>query len=143
MYNSVRKFLHYNIKGKGETVMLDQEIMERRPNKVKTVFAAAFLALATITFVLTAVLGVASAGRIFFGGESNTLEEGLELLAILIYFILSSAVTVIFSVVSFIFGILLVRQALGKQRALGKASLVLSIIYVALPLLYVLVLNFV
>ena len=123
--------------------MLDQEIMERRPNKVKTVFAAAFLALATITFVLTAVLGVASAGRIFFGGESNTLEEGLELLAILIYFILSSAVTVIFSVVSFIFGILLVRQALGKQRALGKASLVLSIIYVALPLLYVLVLNFV
>lgn len=69
MYNSVRKFLHYNIKGKGETVMLDQEIMERRPNKVKTVFAAAFLALATITFVLTAVLGVASAGRIFFGGE--------------------------------------------------------------------------
>ena len=123
--------------------MLDQEIMERRPNKVKTVFAAAFLALATITFVLTAVLGVASAGRIFFGGESNTLEEGLELLAILIYFILSSAVTVIFSVVSFIFGILLVRQALGKQRALGKVSLVLSIIYVALPLLYVLVLNFV
>ncbi len=123
--------------------MCDQEILERPAHKVKTVLAALFLVLATITFVLTAVLGVASAGRIFLGGESNTFEEGLELVAILIYFILSSAVTVIFSVVSFIFGVLLVRRTLGKGRALGKVSLVLSIIYVALPLLYVLVLNFV
>ena len=123
--------------------MCNNEIIERPAHRVKTTLAVVFLVFATITFVLTAILGVASAGRIFFGGESNTLEEGLELLAILIYFILCSAVTVVFSVVSFIFGILLVRQALGKQRALGKVSLVLGIIYVALPLLYVLVLNFV
>ena len=135
-------FIYY-IKEKGDTVMCNQEIIERPPHRVKNILAVVFLVLATITFVLTAILGVASAGRIFFGGDSDTLEEGLELLAILIYFILSSAVTVIFSVVSFIFGILLVRCPLGGRRPLGKVSLVLSVIYVAIPLLYVLVLNFV
>ena len=123
--------------------MCNQEIIERRTHTAKITLTAVFLVLATITFVLTAVLGVASAGKIFYGGENNTLEEGFELLAILIYFILSSAVTVIFSVVSFIFGIILTRRALGKQRTFGKVSVVLSIVYVALPLLYVLVLNFV
>ena len=123
--------------------MYNQEIIERPAHTAKTTLAAVFLTLATITFALTAVLGVASAGRIFFGGESNTLEEGLELLAILIYYILSSAVTVIFSVVTFILGVLLARRTLGKQRTFGKVSVVLSIVYVALPLLYVLVLNFV
>ena len=123
--------------------MCNQEIIERPAHTAKTTLAAVFLALATITFALTAVLGVASAGRIFFGGESNTLEEGLELLAILIYYILSSAFTVIFSVVTFILGVLLARRTLGKQRTFGKVSVVLSIVYVALPLLYVLVLNFV
>ena len=68
-------------------------------HSVKTTVAAICLALSTLAFALTSVLGVSSAGRIFFDGDSNTLEEGLELLAILIYFILSSAVTVIFSVV--------------------------------------------
>ena len=123
--------------------MYNQEIIERRTHTAKITLTAVFLVLATITFVLTAILGVASAGKIFYGGENNTLEEGFELLAILIYFILSSAVTVIFSVVSFIFGIILTRRALGKQRTFGKVSVVLSIVYVALPLLYVLVLNFV
>ena len=112
-------------------------------NSVKTTVAAIFLALSTLAFALTSVLGVSSAGRIFFDGDNNTLEEGLELLAILIYFILSSAVTVIFSVVCFIMGVVLMRRTFGKQYALGKASVILSIIYVALPLLYVLVLNLV
>ena len=112
-------------------------------HSVKTTVAAIFLALSTLAFALTSVLGVSSAGRIFFGGDNNTLEEGLELLAILIYFILSSAVTVIFSVVCFIMGVVLMRRTFGKQYALGKASVILSIIYVALPLLYVLVLNLV
>ena len=139
----LENFFIYYIKGKGDTVMCNQEIIERRTHTAKITLTAVFLVLATITFVLTAVLGVASAGKIFYGGENNTLEEGFELLAILIYFILSSAVTVIFSVVSFIFGIILTRRALGKQRTFGKVSVVLSIVYVALPLLYVLVLNFV
>ena len=112
-------------------------------HSVKTTVAAIFLALSTLAFALTSVLGVSSAGRIFFDGDNNTLEEGLELLAILIYFILSSAVTVIFSVVCFIMGVVLMRRTFGKQYALGKASVILSIIYVALPLLYVLVLNLV
>ena len=112
-------------------------------HSVKTTVAAIFLALSTFAFALTSVLGVSSAGRIFFDSDSNTLEEGLELLAILIYFILSSAVTVIFSVVCFIIGVVLMRRTFGKQYALGKASVILSIIYVALPLLYVLILYFV
>ena len=143
MYNGIRKYPSLLYNGKGGCEMYNQEIIERPAHTAKITLTAVFLVLATITFVLTAVLGVASAGRIFYGGENNTLEEGLELLAILIYFILSSAVTVIFSVVAFILGIILTRRALGKQRTFGKVSVVLSIVYVVLPLLYVLVLNFV
>ena len=124
--------------------MYTQEITERPMRTVKTTVTIVFLVLATLTFLLTSVLGVASAGRIFLGnGESNTLEEGLELLAILIYFILSSALTVIFSIVNFVMGVVLMRRTEGKARTLGRVSVVLGIIYVALPLLYVLVLNFV
>ena len=124
--------------------MYTQEITERPMRTVKTTVTIVFLVLATLTFLLTSVFGVASAGRILFGnGESNTLEEGLELLAILIYFILSSALTVIFSIVNFVMGVVLMRRTEGKTRTLGRVSVVLGIIYVALPLLYVLVLNFV
>ena len=111
---------------------------------IKTAITATFLVLATIAFALTVVLGVGVGSRVFLqNGESNTLEEGLELLAYIIYYLLIGAVCVVCSVVSFIMGIVILRRADGRPLALGKASVVLSSIYIALPLLYVLVLNFV
>ena len=125
----------------GILMLCDEDFYIRKSVKcrhvAKTIFAVCFFVMATVAFVPTAIFGAGTAYGLL------THQNGWGNLGYVVLFILFSSVEVILSSINFIFGVLLVRQAFGNQRTFGMVSLVFSMIYVALPLLYVLILYFV
>ena len=109
----------------------------RRQHVAKTILAACFFVLATAAFIPTVALGSVTVWGLL------AKMEGWGLLGYVVLYILFSAADVILSVVNFILGIILVRCTFGRQCTFGKVAVTFSIIYVALPLLYVLILYFV
>ena len=122
--------------------MYTQDYSSRSGHPVKTTLTLIFLILSTLSFLLTATIGAATASRIFFD-VSLSLADGIALAVLIIYFVLLAVVTATLAITDFIFGAVLMKCARGRAHGIGKVAVIFNTIYVLLPLVYALIMYFV